>query len=51
MYMEKSAVNKNRCIVLKEWERLCVPAEHCQTGDQGSLAIKWDVKKLLRSGS
>ena len=23
MHMERSAVNKNRCIALKDWDRLC----------------------------
>jgi hypothetical protein len=47
VHMERSAVNKNRCIALKGWDRLCVHAKHCQ----GSLGIEWDIEKLLSSGS
>ena len=43
MHMERSAVNKNRCIALKDWDRLCVHARHHQTGGQGSLGIEWDI--------
>ena len=46
MYMERSAVDKNRCTALKDWERLCVHAKHHQTGDQGSLGMEWDMEKL-----
>ena len=51
MYMERSAVDKNRYTALKDWERLCVHAKHCQTGGQGSLGMEWDMEKLLKSGS
>ena len=47
MYMERSAVDKNRCTALKDWERLCVHAKHCQTGGQESLGMEWDMEKLL----
>ena len=39
MHMERSAVNKNRCIALKDWDRLCVHAKHHQTG---GLETEWD---------
>ena len=41
MYMERSVMNKKRCIALKEWERLYVHVKHCQTGGQKSLAIEY----------
>ena len=50
MYMERSAVDKSRRTALKDWERLCVHAKHCQTGGQGSLGMEWDMEKLLRPG-
>ena len=37
MHMERSAVNKNRCIALKDCDRLCVHAKYHQTGDQAGL--------------
>ena len=42
MHMERSAVNKNRCIALKDWDRMHIHAKHRQTGSQGSLGIEWD---------
>ena len=46
MHMERSAVDKNRCIALKDWGRLCVHAKRRQTGGQGSLGLSG----VLRSG-
>ena len=44
MYIKRSAVNENRCIALKEWERLCMHAKHHQANGQGSLAIELDIE-------
>ena len=41
MHMERSAVNKNRCITLKDWDRLRVHAKYYQIGGQKSLGVEW----------